>query len=246
MALFVSDESSLPNLSFFGDASSLQREFMVAGGFAVSGHRLAEIEAHITALRESAGIQSEFHWAAYRGGNKRAAYEELVDYAFGLVRAKHAALHIIIAKFGGYDHNATPGENKATSVNRMYFQLLLHRVARYYGKKRAIHVRLDSGNDSADICDMRNQLCAEVYSRYGARPNCVRSIEPVCSVKAPIVQMADVIVGAIAAKRNKVEHSSAKGPLADYVLKASGRRSWDSNTLFYARFFTVWNHQTKG
>lgn len=246
MALFVSDESALPPLWFFGDASSLNRDFMVAGGFAVAGARREEIEAHITALREDAGIQSEFHWSDYRGGRKREAYETLVDYAFSLVRAKHAALHIIIAKFGGYDHSATPGENKATSVNRMYFQLLLHRVARYYGKKRAIHVRLDAGNDSEDICSMRNQLCAEAFGRYRTRPNCARSIESVCSKKSPIIQMADVIVGAVAAKRNGVKHASAKGPLADYVLKTSGRSSWASSTPFYARFFTVWNHVTKG
>lgn len=245
MALFASNGEP-PPLWFFGDSSSLSRDYMVAGGFAVAGSRRDEIEAHITALREEAGIQSEFHFADYRGGKRQEAYEALVDYAFDLVRAKHAALHIIIAKFAGYDHSKTPGENKATSVNRMYFQLLLHRVARYYGKKRAIHVRLDAGNDSADICDMRNQLCAEAYGRLRARPNCVRSLQPMCSKKSPIIQMADVIVGAVAAKRNKVEHSSAKGPLAAHVLKASGRGSWDTDTSFFARFFTVWNHKSKG
>jgi hypothetical protein len=244
MAIIVSDPAALPSLSFFGDSSSRDRAYMVAGGFAVSGSRIAEIEANIAARREAAGIKSEFHWAAYRGGEKRQAYESLVDYAFELVRNKHAALHVIIPKFEGYDHKAKPGENKDTSINRMYFQLLLHRVARFYGKKRAIHVRLDAGNDSADICEMRNQLCAKAFDRYGTRPNCIRTIEPVCSTNSGIIQMADVLVGAIAAKRNDVTHSSPKGALADYVLKASGRGSWDRDTPFWARFLTVWNHKS--
>lgn len=233
---------ALPTLSFFGDASSRDKAYMVAGGFAIAGHRYAEIEDAIASIRERGGIRSEFHWAEYRGGKRRAAYEELVDYAFALVNRKQAALHIIVAKFEGWHHKAKDGENKDTSINKMYYQLLLHRVARFYGKNRAIHIRLDAGNDSLDICNMRNQVCADAYRKYGTLHNCIRSIEPVSSDKVGLVQMADVLLGAIAAKRNAVVHTSPKGELADYVLRASGRHSWDNETPASARVLTVWNH----
>jgi hypothetical protein len=235
----------LPTLSFFGDSSSRNCRYMVAGGFAVSGHRMHEIEDHIASLREGGGIQSEFHWASYRGGEKRAAYEALVKYGFELVNRRHAALHIIIARFEGYNHKAVKGENKDTSVNRMYYQLCLHRLAKFYGSSRAIHVRLDSGNDSKDICAMRNQLCADAYKKVGAKPNCIRTIEPVKSHNVGLVQMADVIIGAAAAKQNEVQHTSPKGELADFILRASGRHSWGVNTPASARFLTVWHHVGK-
>lgn len=219
---------------------------MVAGGFAVAGSRMTEINDRIAELRASGGIASEFHWSEYRGGERREAYEDLVRYAFQLIRDKHAALHLIIGKFKGYNHKAKPGENKDTSINRMYFQLCLHKVARFYGPSRAIHIRLDDGNDSSDICKMRNQLCAAAYRQYSTKPNCVRSIEPIRSEKSGIVQMADVIVGAVAAKRNSVTHLSPKGDLADYVLQQSNRRSWDYDSRHDARFLTVWNHKTGG
>lgn len=234
-----------PSLSFYGDASSKERAYMVAGGFAVSGNRINEIEDAIATLRDDAGIRSEFHWADYRGGRKRPAYEALVRYAFDLINKRQAALHVIVAKFGGYNHRQTKGENHDTSVNRMYYQLFLHRVCRYYGKKRQIHIRLDAGNDSDDICRMRNELCAASYKTYDTLPNCVRSIEPVQSQNVGIIQMADVVIGAIAAKRNDVKHTSPKGELADFVLRASGRHSWTVNTAFNARFLTVWHHTTK-
>lgn len=219
---------------------------MVAGGFAVSGNRINEIEDRIATLRDDAGIKSEFHWCDYRGGAKRHAYEALTRYAFDLVNKRQAALHIIIAKFGGYNHKQKQGENQDTSVNKMYYQLFLHRIANFYGEKRAIHIRLDAGNDSYDICQLRNQLCADAYKKYKTKPNCIRSIEPVQSQNVGIVQMADVIVGAIAAKRNDVKHTSPKGDLADFVLRASGRHSWDADTAQDARFFTVWHHITRG
>lgn len=232
-------------MSFFGDASSKDKDFMVAGGFAVAGGRIAEIEAHIDEIAGRIDMRGEFHWAEYRGGKKRQAYEELVEYAFDLTRRRHAALHIIVAEFRGYAHKATEGENRDTSVNRMYYQLCLHRLARFYGKRRVIHIRLDEGNDSTDICAMRGAVCAGAYYEYGTKPNCIRSLEPVASQHSRIIQMADVVLGGIAAKRNEVSHSGAKGPLADHILAQSGRPDWHTETPQSARFLTVWNHKGK-
>lgn len=241
----TSSGPELPSVTFFGDSSSRDRRYMVAGGFLINAKRMLEIEGEIARLRKQAGITSEFHWSAYRGGERRAAYEALVDYAFDLVRTKRAALHVIVVKFEGYNHKAKAGENKDTSVNRMYFQLCLHRLARFYGKAAAIHVRLDAGNDSRDICSMRNEVCALAYKQLGTKPNCIRSIESISSHKVGLVQMADVLVGAIAAKQNDIKHRSPKGDLADYVLKASGRNSWSTSTPADERFLTVWHHRQK-
>ncbi|MBW8842473.1 MAG: hypothetical protein JF608_11835 [Sphingomonadales bacterium] len=53
MAIILSDPSALPALSFFGDASSRDSAYMVAGGFAVAGNRINEIEDHIAAKQNA-------------------------------------------------------------------------------------------------------------------------------------------------------------------------------------------------
>src|SRR5690242_5548084 len=88
-----------PSLTFFGDSSSRDKTYMVAGGFAVRGSRIAEINARIDRIRADANMTSEFHWSEYRGGNRRHVYEALARYAFELVKSRQAALHVIIAKF---------------------------------------------------------------------------------------------------------------------------------------------------
>lgn len=213
---------------------------MVAGGFAVANHRIHEIETNVAALRVQAGV-NEFHWSAYKGGSTRHGYEALVDYAFELVHNGHAALHVLVSPFKGYRHKAKPGENLDTSVNRMYFQLLLHRPAKFYGKTREIHVRLDAGNDSADICKLREELCAKAYNQHKTRPNCVRSLQAMPSENSGLIQMADVILGGIAAKRNSITHTSEKGPLADRILEKSRHADWSEETHFNARKLTLWN-----
>lgn len=234
-----------PSLTFFGDSSSRDRTYMVAGGFAVRGSRIAEINARIDRIRAEAGMTSEFHWSEYRGGDRKDAYYDLVRLAFELVKNRQAALHVIIAKFKGYPHKAKPGDTKDTSVNRMYYQLLLHRVARFYGPHCAIRVKLDSGDDCKDVCKLRGALCADAYKTYRTRPNCIRDIEPVCSSKSNIVQMTDVVLGAIAARRNNISYAKpAKADLAAYVLDLRGEY-WHVDTPPSARFLTVWNHKSK-
>lgn len=85
--------SQLPSISFFGDTSSHGKAYMVAGGFAVAGVRMSEVEDQIALLRDDAGIRTEFHWSSYRGGARRQAYENLVRYGFSLINQRRAALH---------------------------------------------------------------------------------------------------------------------------------------------------------
>jgi len=206
---------------------------------AIAGYRISEIENHIAELRKLGGIRSEFHWSKYRGGERRLAYQGLISYAFDLINQKRAALHIIIADFSQFNHKVRVGNDRDTSVNRMYWPLCLHSVAKRYGAKRAIHIRFDCGRDSKDICSMRNQLCAAAYRSCEVLPNCVRSIEPVNSEKSGLIQMVDVIVGAIASKQNNPLSTSAKGELASFLLRSSGRNRWDANTSRNPKFLTV-------
>lgn len=233
----------LPEISFFGDASSRNERYMVLGGLAVGGHRQHEVEDHIADIRDRGGIKREFHWKEYRGGAKRAAYEELVQYGFGLVKKRHAAFHVIISDFREFDHRRLPRQTRDTSINLIYWSLCLHRVAAYYGKKRAIHIRLDAGNDCEDIVNMRVQLCAAAYQKFATRPNCVRTIEPMSSEASGLVQMADVLVGGIASQMNGNRQDTEKGKLAEFIRVASGRHSWATETPMANRFTTVWHYK---
>lgn len=238
-----SKNHDIPAISFFGDASSRMSNFMVLGGVAVAGHRIAEFEERIADIRDRGGIRSEFHWKDYRGGAKRKAYEELCRFGFGMINEKEAALHIMAADFRAFDHNQEDGQTRDTGINKLYWQLCLHRLARFYGKERAIHIRLDAGDDCGNICEMRNQLCAEAYRKFSARPNCIRSIEPMGSEKSGLIQLSDVLLGGIASQLNENRADTNKGQLAEFIRLSSGRHSWASSTPLSHRFLTVWHYK---
>jgi hypothetical protein len=214
---------------------------MVAGGVAFRPARYHEISGEIQKIKCAAGIKSEMKWSKYRGGRRQAAYEGLVDLFYLLTKEKMAAFHCIIAEFGAFAHKSYEGGTPESSVSRMYFQLCLHRLCQFYGPSLAIEVFPDNGNDSRELPSFRGAICAQAYNRYSTRPNCLRSIQPQDSELHNALQMADVIVGAIAAKRNRRELVPHKADLAEYVLEKSGLASWEIDTPASARFFTVWN-----
>lgn len=214
---------------------------MVAGGFVVRGSRVTEINSEIAKMREDAGIRSEFHWKDYRGGARREAYEGLVKYAFDMVQTGKAHFHVAIAQFRGQDSQKHARVSKDTRINKIYYQLLVHRIARFYGDSAAIHGLFDSGNDCSEIVGKRNQVCAEAYRRYNTKPNCIRTLEPMDSLNSGLIQMADVIVGGIASIRNGRSSTSPKGELAKFIQDASGHGNWARNTRFGAKKLTVWN-----
>lgn len=235
-------------MDFYCDASSHRgHDYMVAGGLVIREERYHEIEEKIQAIKDAAGIKSEMKWTKYKGGERRAAYEGLVDLAFLLVKEKQAALHVIVVHFASFKH----AEGRDTSVNRMYYQLAVHRLCNFYGKSCAMHIYPDIGDDSADLLGFRNHMCASGFSKYGTKPNCIRAIKPQCSKAHGVMQMADVLVGAMAAKLNGRATSAHKLALADYVLEKSGHSSWTADRgwptwlKLGSKFFTVWNFKPK-
>ena len=216
---------------------------MVLGGLAVAGPRIAELEEQIADIRERGGIRSEFHWKDYRGGAKQRAYEELCQMGFDLINSKKAALHVMAADFRQFDHKREEGQTRDTSINKLYWQLCLHRLAKFYGKHRAIHIRLDAGDDCSNICKMRNELSAAAFKKFSAQPNCIRSIEPMGSEKSGLIQLSDVLLGGIASQLNENRADTSKGRLAEFIRKSSGRHSWSTSTPAAHKFLTVWHYR---
>lgn len=232
----------IPDLHFYCDASSSRNHsYMAAGGVAVTPERASEINAQVAALRHSVGIQSRFHWSEYRGGARSEAYHALVDLFFDLINEGKLHAHFILCRFGEFNHKIKGPGNPDRSVNRMYYQLFLHRVCSFYGGKTAIHVFPDRGNDSSEVVSFRGAICAAAYKEYRTKPNCLRSIRPTSSYHSHMIQMVDVVIGAVAAHREKRHLSSHKHRLMTHVIARSGHHDWSVDTPLGERRLTVWN-----
>lgn len=213
---------------------------MVVGGVALTSDCAQEINDQLQDLKQAHGIGGELKWSRYTGGRKRAAYEGAVDLLFKLIEEKRVHFHSICCDFRAFDHKKDGAGNPEKSVNKLYYQLLLHRVCAKYGGKSRIIMFPDHGNDSAEILAFRGAICASAYKRYNAMPNCLRDINPVPSKEHNVLQIVDIVIGAIAAQREDRQLGPNKSTLRDFVVERSGISDFSIDTPKKA-LFSVWN-----
>lgn len=214
---------------------------MVAGGIAIQASRVDEVNEAILEIKERVGIKSKFHWSEYRGGARQAGYEDLVRLYYSLIDECKIHSHLLICDFKAFDHKRGGVGSPERSANKMYYQLLLHRLCKFYGRDCDLYAFPDRGDDSKEVISFRGAICASAYTKFKARPNSLKAIQPQNSERQPIIQMVDVIIGAIAAKREDRTLKPHKASLADYVLHNSPVSDWSKNTSANAKKFNVWN-----
>lgn len=232
------DESDI--LYFCDETSQIDDDFMAVGGLAIRRGRIATIVADLRELNEQNGVISEVKWTTAK--KRRVSVHSLyAEYLARLIRGGHAHLHIRFAPFNEYDHRNSGPRGRIDTVSKMYFQLLLHRAAAFYGRKGAIYVHPDNGDCTSYLPLMRDQLCAAAYRSQRCKPNCVRVIEPRDSSSEPMLQLLDVTLGAFAALRNGRELAETKQKLAEHVLDLHDAPDIKKNSPRTDRRFNIWN-----
>lgn len=230
-------------LHYYCDCSSYagDNKYAVVGGIAVKAHKVDLMNNQIQSLKDGIEMKSEFKWSEYRGGRKRAVYEALVDLFYEAIDLDLMHFHAMIVDFDEFDHHREGRGAPHLSINKMYYQLMLHEVCRRYGDKWRIVMLPDHGPDSDQISEFRDGICANAYRRYRAKPNCLRAIHPTASKKVNLLQMADVIIGAIAAQREDRVVKTVKADLRKYVMTRSPVPDMSINTHRDERKFSIWN-----
>lgn len=239
------------DLQFFSDSSSHRgHKYMVVGGILLRPHRTSELTRKMQDLREAAkmGPNSEFKWTSYKNGQRKKAYFGLIDLFFEMIKNGHLHFHSMICDFHEFDHKheaKNGSKDMFTSVNKLYYQLLLHQICRRYGKYHTIAMYPDHGNDSAEIVHFRENVCKAAYFKYKAQFGSLIRIQPYPSSSMLPLQLPDVVLGSIAALREGRELNANKQELAEYILAKSPLENWGQSTSRDANF-TVWNWKNSG
>lgn len=237
-------------LHFYCDEAGKARDrYLVVGGMAFRSHRKSELRSEIEEIRQKLGVRpgAEIKWNKLKGHTLRA-YMAHADYFESLLRANYIHYHAIIFDRHTLDRVTYPGATDDGVLARMYYQLILHRAARFYGDGCDLHVRPDKANELTHLPRLQNGLNADCFLRYGIT-NAVRSIKMKDSATDYLAQLNDLATGAIAYHRNErdlaADASIHKQMLALRYLEISRLNNYLSNTSATARNFTIWNFQSK-
>ena len=236
----------LPSLRFYCDESSHSgHQFAAVSGILIRPERAATVNDEIARLKESRGKQatSEIKWAKINR-HDLPLYEAVVEYFKLLLDSEAIHFHVVICDMHAYDHRLRNEGSKATTVSKTYYQLLLHRCCRLYGDKAFIHVRPDIGECTQALPGLINGLNADACRRFDLQLRPILSINLTQSVSVNLMQMNDIVLGAIASHRNgrheKPNASPHKTRLAEAVRACFGVPNFTINTPWRSKF-TVWN-----
>jgi hypothetical protein len=130
------------------------------------------------------------------------------------------------------------------TVSKSFYQLLLHRTVRYYGKDCQITVKPDNGECTRLLPGLKEALHIDGQLRYKTHPNCISAIIPTDSKTEPLLHLLDVPFGALTAYRNsrhlRDDLGAPKKELAEYAFNAFKLRSIVGNRDDGCKF-SIWN-----
>ena len=237
----------LPILHVYMDESGqTANRYMCVSAVIIRRERIDEVRAEINRIKLAGEIASEAKWTKVTSHRLRT-YKVLVGYFFDLVRAGHIHFHALICDFREFDHWKNGG--REGSVSRMLFQLALHKGCYRYGAGADLHLFPDSGDHAVMMSEHRYHLNNSARSKMpGGRQSAERPvvhIEPTNSANEPLLQLNDLILGAICYRRNErydaPNASPHKKALARLVAKHAGATTFHYNPSTFGKRFSVWN-----
>lgn len=220
--------------------------YMCVGGIVINQDRVDEVRKGFERIRIAADINSEIKWTNLRAHRLRA-YKSFIFYFFELLESNQVHFHVLICDFHKFERRSK--EQRVQSVSKMLYQLSLHRFCKRYGKAANLHLFPDSGEYSEDFMKYRHHLNNECRTYLPEHRKSAETpaahIEPRQSHLEPLLQLNDLILGAIAYRRNEryddPNASKHKKSLARLVSKKADSLTFSYDPRKFPNRFTVWN-----
>lgn len=235
--------------AFFADESDITNaRYSMVGGTATTSAALRSIYTRIFELRKRHKMFAELKWSKV-SDQKFEAYRDLVELYFDLLDNGIVAFHGATFDNHKWKHSVYNFGDRDLGLSKNYYQLILHRFIRFYGEQASLYVCLDRRWSSTKIPDLHRILNAGAAKEYKLSFGPVRTLESRDSKKDDLLQINDVILGAVSSVKNgrhkDPKTRSSKADLAKLVLTNSGLGTFDKDSPPQATKFTIWNREAR-
>lgn len=231
--------------SFFMDESGISNHrFTVVGAICLQSSVIPQVHASIQQFRDKHNMHSELKLAKV-SNQKNNEYKALVEYFFAMNNLNLLQFHCIIFDNHGANHAKYNQGDQDVGLSKLYYQLMVRRFGRTCGPEGDLCVCVDRRNSSTSLADLLRMANAGIVRDCNLERAPLKQLIPLDSHKDDLLQLNDVILGAVCAARNG-KHLLAAGrqskrDLAQLVLEKSGLNSFETNSPRGVSRFTVWN-----
>lgn len=229
---------------FCDEAGKETDRFLAVGGLVISADHAPEVRQEANRHLRRLAINSEMKWNKVKRGNV-AKYQEMAHYFFQLVEDDILRFHCLLVDFQRFDHGLRDGGSPKESLKRMYYQLMLHRLCKKHGAECILYAFPDRARELKGLEGLKSALNIDSRARFGYRHDCLRAIEFRDSKAEILLQMNDLILGAVCYQKNRrfddEEAGHAKANLAGYILGKMGLPHYDHDTPRAQEKLSIWN-----
>lgn len=237
------DEIPIQEWACYADESSITgAKHSVVGGTVVRSDRLQFVLHGIAALRTKHKMFAELKWSKI-SNQKYDAYLDFVKFFFTMRARGYLAFHATTFENSKWNHRKWNENDSDIGLSKLYYQMLLHQYVRDYGDVASLYICLDRRRSSTSLDDFHRILNAGAAKDYNLTFGPVRVMTSKDSKKSDMLQVNDIILGAVAAHKNGRhllnETRSSKRDLANIVASNASleRRPGEAPS----KSFTVWN-----
>jgi hypothetical protein len=222
---------------------------MVLGGIIIDAEDIQRVEKTFRSYRDQFNMKSELKWSKVKR-QKLVEYTRFMEYFFALNNTDLVHFKCVIIDNNKVDHKKYSDGDKEKGFYKLYYQLLFHCFGKKYFKddvKFIIHP--DERTSSYQLGDLQQVLNRGMSKHLNKQVFPFIAIEPFDSKKSEIIQINDIILGAIGYQKNGYDlvagSAIGKIELAKYIANSAGLKTLTDNTKWGKERFSIWNFQLK-
>lgn len=221
--------------------------FMVIGGVILPSTNVDEFNQTMQQFRIEQKMFAELKWTKVTD-QKLPQYKRFVEYFFALNNTDKLHFHCIILDNHKIDHRKFSKGDKELGFYKFYYQLLLHCFGRNYcrqGEDDRFIVHLDYRTTTYSLNVLKIVLNRGMKKKFGIHSSPFVSIEPRRAKKTELLQITDILIGAIGFQKNGYDllagSRNSKKSLSRFIAQEAGLKDLKENTPWGERRFTIWN-----
>lgn len=237
------------NVALYCDEAGKDTDrYLAVGGLVVPSPQSSRmIAGYFEKLKKKHNLVGEVKWNKAKKGNYEK-YRDVVDLVFAMAGDGHLQFHCILVDFQRFDHDLRDDGGKGESLKRMYYQLIEHRLCKTHTDGQLLYALVDKANELDGLDELKAGLNNVCKNKYGHNGEQLRAIEFRDSASEPLLQLNDIVLGAVCYQRNRRNEEAGVGQfksnLAGYVLGRFGYLNFDGNTP-KGHPMSVWNFDSK-
>jgi hypothetical protein len=221
--------------------------FMVLGGLIAEASDVPRFEATMAEFRQETKMFGELKWSKVTD-KKSKEYQLFVEYFFTLLDADTLRFHCVVLDNHQINHRKFNQGDKELGFYKFYYQLLLHCFGKKYcghGEDDHFVLHLDHRTTHYKLGTLKKVLNNGMKKDFQIDSQPFRSIEPKNSKESELIQINDIVLGAIGFQKNDYDlrpnTRQSKKDLAALIAKKAGITNLKGDTPRKSNRFTIWN-----